>query len=158
MTNPPPAPHDARPKRLPRALALAALLATLAASTGCPPRTTDNSATRIDTRFISERHDRIEDRSLLLIDARRADAFALGHIPGARNLALTDIGERKDPELTRYSTIVVYGQNPGDPLAMAVAKRLIALGYSDVLLYELGFDAWRAAGLRVEGVPKAPQR
>ncbi len=89
--------------------------------------------------------------STLLLDVRTADAYAAGHLPGARNIRLPQIDPKeKDPDLDRYKTIIVYDQNRGSASGMAVAKRLLIADYDDVRLFEEGFDAWKRAGLPVE--------
>lgn len=91
----------------------------------------------------------------LLLDVRTAEAFATGHIPGARNIRLPQIdAKEKDPDLDKYKTIIVYDQNRGSASGMAVAKRLLVARYDDVRLFEEGFDAWKRAGLPVESGAK----
>lgn len=93
--------------------------------------------------------------STLLLDVRTAEAYAAGHIPGARNIRLPQIdAKEKDPDLDRYNTIIVYDQNRGTASGMAVAKRLLLARYDDVRLFEEGFDAWKRAGLPVESGAK----
>lgn len=95
--------------------------------------------------------------STLLLDVRTAEAFAAGHLPGARNIRLPEIDPKeKDPDLDRYKMIIVYDQNRGSASGMAVAKRLLIADYDDVRLFEEGFDAWKRAGLPVERSAGAP--
>ena len=90
-------------------------------------------------------------KGVLVMDTRPEDAFAAGHIPGARNLRLRDIsGERRDPRLESYKTIIVYADNPGSASAIAMTKRLLSLDYTDVRLMEEGFEGWSSRGLPVE--------
>jgi rhodanese-related sulfurtransferase len=83
----------------------------------------------------------------LLIDARSEADFRAATLPHAVNLRLSDIPEDKiDPRLVRFSAFVVFGQNPGSAAPVAIAKRMVALGYEGVSLFEGGVDAWVASG------------
>lgn len=97
----------------------------------------------------------------LLIDARTPADYAAGHIPGAANVLLAQVSGMEgdiDPRLSRYSTLIVYGKDPGSVTAMALGKRLITSGYKGVRYYPEGIMGWQAAGLPVEksAPPVAP--
>lgn len=116
----------------------------------CTKNISDKSVDIIDVQQMAKLHAR-DAKSVLIIDSRSPEDFAAGHIPGARNIRLPQIRENdRDPALERYKQIIVYGQNPGSATAMAIAKRLLASGYSDVVLFKPGFDAWKASGMSVE--------
>lgn len=119
------------------------------ALTGCSKQITDRSVDRLNTEQASVFHR--SARSTIFVDARPADQFAAGHIPGAVNRRLGEVSSSAmDPDLARYRRIVVYGDNPGSAAAIALAKRLFEAGHSEVVFYEPGFEAWKAAGLPVE--------
>ncbi len=88
---------------------------------------------------------------MLLIDTRSSKAFALGHIPGARNLRLGDLNNARTLESLRdFDTLVVYGRDPGDYATKAVAKTLLAEKKIDeVVQFPGGLAAWKAAGYEV---------
>jgi len=87
----------------------------------------------------------------LILDARPAEAFMEGRIPGAQRISLPEIDTAKlNPEWERYSSIVVYGDNPGSLAAEAVTKRLMSIGYERVYLLDGGFDAWKAGGRPIQ--------
>ena len=67
---------------------------------------------------------------------------------GARNLRLGDLSDERVIEPLRgYDTLVVYGRNPGDPAAKAVAKTLLAeKKIGKVYLFPGGVDEWQSAG------------
>lgn len=99
---------------------------------------------------------------MVFVDARPSEAYETARIPGAVSLRLGDLPQptkrrnrASDPRLTRAGRILVYGDDPGDFAARAVAKRLIALGYDDVSWLEAGIEGWRSSGGRV--VRGAPQ-
>jgi len=91
---------------------------------------------------------------VLMIDPRSEIDFAEGHIPGARNLQLPKVDPDRgaDPAISRYDNLIVYGDNPGSPVARAMAKRLMVAGYKrkKVKWFADGLDAWTRAGLPVE--------
>lgn len=83
------------------------------------------------------------------VDPRSVSEFREGHIPGAVHLPL----ERARDEHSRledYTTIVVYGEDYNSPLAHALSKTLLELGYDDVRTLRGGLRAWQAAGNPVE--------
>ena len=128
---------------------LASLLVTPGLA-GCAARTTDDTVRRIDALALARRLDGDRDGRILLIDSRPADAHREGRLPGSVNIRLNEVSDtRRDPALERYRSLIVYGQNAGSAAAVAMAKRFIAVGYSDVQLFDGGFDAWVASGLPV---------
>ncbi|MEL6498251.1 MAG: rhodanese-like domain-containing protein [Planctomycetota bacterium] len=88
----------------------------------------------------------------VLIDARTPSAFAKGHIPGAVNLNIADVNlrSRNRPELIAADQIIVYGQNPGDPLATGLALRLLEAGYGATTIYRGGIDDWTGLGNQIQ--------
>lgn len=88
---------------------------------------------------------------LKVIDVRSPGEFALAHIPGAVNLPLEGLGERVP--LDEGERLVVVCQAGGR--SSAACQRLE--GYHPEAMNLLGgTSAWRDAGFRVEGNPKAP--
>ncbi|MDD6504895.1 MAG: rhodanese-like domain-containing protein [Lachnospiraceae bacterium] len=68
----------------------------------------------------------------IILDVRRADEFAEGHIPGAINVANEDIADREPAELPdKEQTIYVYCRS-GRRSKEASAK-LAAMGYSHII-------------------------
>lgn len=89
-----------------------------------------------------------EGRVLLLIDPRTPERYSAGHIPGARNVQLSDVPrDRRRSEIEAFAMVVVYGENPASAPAVAMTKRLIGAGYSKPRMYRDGLSGWRAAGL-----------
>lgn len=85
------------------------------------------------------------------MDVRDPESYALGHIPGAKNIRLQDVSAtKKSPNFDSYRAIVVYGEDPGSARAIAMTKRLLGVGYDDVFLLEGGFAGWRAGGGSIE--------
>ena len=68
----------------------------------------------------------------LILDVRRADEFAEGHIPGAINIANEDIKSSEPKELQdKEQTIYVYCRS-GNQSKQAAAK-LAAMGYTNIV-------------------------
>jgi rhodanese-related sulfurtransferase len=83
------------------------------------------------------------------IDARPADEFAELHIPKAVNIPpdLPEAGvAEKVAGLARDREVVVYCGQVSCDLALKVAERLQALGFTRVAAYLGGFRAWDEAG------------
>ena len=85
----------------------------------------------------------------LVIDVRDADAYAKGHILGARSIPLAELGRRAaDLQKHKAKAVIVSCQN-GDRSASAAAT-LRQNGFARVHPLNGGFAAWQQAGLPVE--------
>lgn len=117
---------------------------------GCNGGVTDADIKRISLGEVRDLVDKSEGRGdlLLLVDPRPASAFAAGHLPGARNLPLppAEADRGRDPTIARYQNIVVYGDDPGSPIAKAMTKRLMHLGYQGVRFFAGGLAEWSERG------------
>lgn len=72
------------------------------------------------------------DENFILLDVRRADEFAAGHIPGAVNLPNEEIGKAEIPSLPdKNQTIYIYCRS-GNRSKLA-ADKLLALGYTNLI-------------------------
>lgn len=133
---------------------LQVLIAATLLLSACNKNISDKSVDILDVQKMARIHAK-DSRDVLIIDTRTAEVFAAGHIPGARNIRLPEVrDDDRDPALDRFKQIIVYGQNPGSASAMAMAKRLLTAGYSDVVLFQPGFDAWKSSGMAV--TPASP--
>ena len=99
----------------------------------------------------------LSDGTVVLLDNRPFLEFALGHIPGALNVApkpgmamsqytsdVAEVGRLLGGDKTR--TIVLYCAGPFCGKSRRVADDLLAAGYRDVRRYQLGAPVWRALG------------
>ena len=72
------------------------------------------------------------DEDFILLDVRRADEFAAGHIPGAVNLPNEKIGTEEIASLPdKNQTIYIYCRS-GNRSKQA-ADKLLALGYTSLI-------------------------
>ena len=93
---------------------------------------------------------RLKDKSVLLLDVRSEDEFAQGHLPGALNIPLPQLGKRLS-KLPKRAQIVAYCRGPYCVLSFEAVAALRAKGY-DARRLEDGFPEWKAAGLPVGSV------
>lgn len=86
--------------------------------------------------------------NVVLVDVRQAEAFALGHLPGAFNLPRQrgPMSERQRKEvalLGKGKVIVVYCSDPYCNDSKVIAKELVAGGMKRVFVYTGGWEDWR---------------
>jgi ArsR family transcriptional regulator len=90
----------------------------------------------------------MRDGLVTLIDVRPADEFALGHVPGAINVPLSEIKVWSGGADTGKE-VVAYCRGPWCVMSFEAVAALRSLGYSARRL-EDGMPEWKAAGLPVE--------
>ncbi|HYA85990.1 MAG TPA: rhodanese-like domain-containing protein [Nitrospirota bacterium] len=81
-----------------------------------------------------------QKKGIVLLDVRTNKEYALGHIPGAVHVPLTDLGE-KVKKLKKDKDIVVFCQN-GNRSIWAI-KRLMGMGYKNLYNLKGGYRAWK---------------
>src|SRR5918995_7052566 len=92
----------------------------------------------------------------VIVDALPPMSYAHSHLPGAINLPPPRVDSsvtRRLPD--RNAEIVVYCANPTCEDSHETARRLFALGYSNLRHYAGGKDEWRGAGLPLERAGRA---
>ena len=72
------------------------------------------------------------DDSYIILDVRRSDEFADGHIPGAINVANESIGTESLKELADKNQLIYVYCRSGNRSKQASAK-LAAMGYSNII-------------------------
>ncbi|MCU0689223.1 MAG: rhodanese-like domain-containing protein [Phycisphaerales bacterium] len=96
----------------------------------------------------------------LLIDARPRKDWETARIPSSINLSMTQISGRegeRDPRLSAFNKIIVFGDNPGSSAARAMTKKMIMTGYDDVHFFPGGLFEWQGANLPTrQGPPGGP--
>lgn len=72
------------------------------------------------------------DDSYIILDVRRSDEFADGHIPGAINVANESIGTESLKELADKNQLIYVYCRSGNRSKQA-AEKLVALGYTNIV-------------------------
>ena len=73
-----------------------------------------------------------EKGDYLIVDVRRADEYAGGHIPGAINIANEDIESAEPAELADKNQVIYVYCRSGNRSKQAAAK-LAAMGYTNII-------------------------
>jgi rhodanese-related sulfurtransferase len=96
----------------------------------------------------------VEGKTALILDARPADFYGRGHVPGALNLSRDDFAHdyRRLASVLKANTkpVIVYCSGGECHDSKLVANALLSLGSSDVSVYHGGWDEWSASSLPVE--------
>lgn len=101
----------------------------------------------------------IDQKKAMLIDARTPEEYDEGHIAGAVNFYAMEVGNYFDRivEIPRDSLVVMYCSNPHCHFARTLAGFFLDFGFTNILLYDDGWDGWTDAGMPVatgeEGTP-----
>lgn len=90
---------------------------------------------------------RLRKKTVIVLDVRPPDEFALGHVPGAVNIPLRAL-EARLSELDSAQEIVAYCRGPYCVLSYEAVAALRARGFKARRL-EDGLPEWRAAGLEI---------
>ena len=90
-----------------------------------------------------------------VVDARRPDAFAAGHIEGSLNIELNDTFAAYVGWLLPFAApLVLVLPEPVDEALEEATTQLLRIGYERVLGFlDGGVDAWRAAGQALASYP-----
>jgi rhodanese-related sulfurtransferase len=92
--------------------------------------------------------DRLREGSVTLLDVRPQDEFALGHLPGAWNVPISEL-EKRLADLPTDQEFIAYCRGPYCVLSFEAVAALRAKGYR-IRRLEDGYPEWSAAGLPVE--------
>lgn len=103
---------------------------------------------RLEAVSIEELLSRMAAESVVLLDVRPEEEFALGHLPGAINIPAEAL-ERRLSELPPNLDIVAYCRGPYCALSTHAVVALRAHGLQARRL-SAGFPEWKAEGLNVE--------
>ena len=93
-----------------------------------------------------------ENKGVVVLDVRTREEYTGdGHLPGANLVDFLDDGFSKNVEqlgLDKSKPVIVYCAVGGR--AKRAADKMVALGFKDVILPKGSFNAWRAAGKKIE--------
>lgn len=110
-------------------------------------RTYLTDRTSLEAVSLRDLKKRIRDGGIVLLDVRPAEEYAYGHIPGARNVPLSELKMRLDG-LPKGREIIAYCRGPYCVLSDDAVAILRASGRRAFRL-EQGFPDWKALGLKV---------
>lgn len=104
-------------------------------------------ATFMPKLTVEEVASRVANGEVLVVDARYAEDYAAGHVPGAINLSISLSPAEfraKVADIPTDSQIVVYCQSGGCGFARDIGNQLALNGYRNVALFAEGWVAWEA--------------
>lgn len=109
------------------------ILGIMLVFSGCENKDTDMKNNTYEKISMSEGIERMAaDEDFILLDVRRADEFAAGHIPGAVNLPNEKIGTEEIASLPdKNQTIYIYCRSGNR--SKKAADKLLALGYTSLI-------------------------
>jgi rhodanese-related sulfurtransferase len=87
--------------------------------------------------------------NITIVDVRRPEAFAKGHVTGAVNLTLSQISDAPH-RISKAGLVIVYDWGPASTWSTRAALSLAAQGYQ-VRQMLGGFEYWSRMGLGIEG-------
>lgn len=95
----------------------------------------------VDTKKTKEIFDR---KVATFIDARRADQFSKGHIPGSINVYASEFAEHIPAiaGIPRDKLLVVYCDGGLCELSHELADELVTFGFKKVVVYTGGWEEW----------------
>ena len=73
-----------------------------------------------------------DEKNYIILDVRRPEEYAEGHIPGAINVPNEEIGEKDIPELPDKSQLILVYCRSGKRSKQA-AEKLVKLGYTGIV-------------------------
>lgn len=105
---------------------------------------------QIDREGLRQKIDGAAD--FVLVDALSPMSYAMSHLPGAINITPDWVDDRARRRIPNLDTeVVVYCADVTCDSSVAVAHRLIEIGYRNVRHYAEGKRDWVNAGLPLEG-------
>ncbi|MEW6657487.1 MAG: rhodanese-like domain-containing protein [Thermodesulfobacteriota bacterium] len=107
----------------------------------------------VRTLNLSQAYELFQKGQSLFIDARKPEEYQELHIAGAVNLSPEKVQRGDNPALTgiaKERQIVVYCGEAHCDIALKVAEKMQALGFTQVAAFLGGFKAWDEAGYPVD--------
>ncbi len=95
----------------------------------------------------------IESGNVVLVDVRRADMYAQGHLPGALSYPLDAFDQGRSQFLNnvkKNARVIVYCSGVTCRDSHTFGTRLLEMGYVDVLVYAGGMAEWQEMEFELE--------
>ena len=95
----------------------------------------------------------VDADAAVIVDAREADEFAAGHLPGALSMPYDEVSaepERMENLDAGGRPIVVYCGGGACELSLNLAHSLVGVGHGRVLVFMGGYPEWVNAGYPIE--------
>ncbi len=105
----------------------------------------------------AEAHELVRAGRHLLFDARPPADYEAGHLPGALSVPFDGVEEamlRIQSRLSAEQPVVTYCSGQSCDESFELTKYLRVQGFTNVVLFAGGMDAWKAAGYPVEEGPR----
>jgi rhodanese-related sulfurtransferase len=121
------------------------------------PKATAKKAEKVQVPTVTtdELSGLIDGKKAVVFDARIKKEDDKRRLPGATllsSVAHNDVVAAALPD--KAAAVVIYGQNRDDEHAVALGRRLLKMGYTNVKVYADGVEGWTAAGKKVEEAEK----
>lgn len=103
----------------------------------------------VKTINLGQAYQFFQDGNTLFIDARKPEEYAELHVAGAVNLPLEKLQAGDNQALASFAKerrIVIYCGEANCDLALKVAEKMQAAGFTQVMAFLGGFRAWDEAG------------
>ena len=100
---------------------------------------------------VAEVHEALEskDKAVVLVDARNAESFAKGHIPGSINLNAKQINAQAVAGFDKNAVYVTYCGGPACNASTRSAEKLAGFGFK-VKEFSGGLPQWEESGYPVQ--------
>ena len=85
----------------------------------------------------------------ILVEVLGAEEFKKGHLPQAVNIPLAELEEKAPAQLKKDVKTIVYCANYHCTASTKAARKLVSLGFKDVLDFKAGKKGWQEAGLEL---------
>ncbi|MCD4800047.1 MAG: rhodanese-like domain-containing protein [Methanococcoides sp.] len=92
---------------------------------------------------VHEAKNMLDEGNVFLLDVRTESEFNSGHLEGAVNIEVSQLGSQLD-EVPADKVILVYCRT--DVRSVRASKTLVNAGYTDVYNMKGGVTAWMSAG------------
>jgi rhodanese-related sulfurtransferase len=118
-----------------------------------PPKAEMYAKKNIPSLTLEETREKLDQKGIIFLDARKADEYKLRHIKGALSLPVTHF-ELYYPKMKKLlpkdAKIVVYCAGEECGASLHLAEELIGLQYTNIHVFLGGWVEWNKAGYPAE--------